>query len=136
MAQNYIEWIRNYLINDPDVSAVVGDRVFWLRADAKTQTPFIVFNRDTQKNEIADFQGAWWINVMPMLFDVVVDYEQWRIWEELLRLLVSKMNGKHEIDGYYAHFSRQRHLPPEQYTATNQVVLWSIYVVTERYEAL
>ena len=52
---NYIKSLRDFLINDPEISAIVGDRVAFLKRNDDWERPFIIFTEGAQVNNHQGF---------------------------------------------------------------------------------
>ena len=93
---NYIKAIRDFITSDVDFAPLVWDRVDFLRNEfEKNWDPFIVF---TEWGFANDWDGFVWLggpDFFPVIFDVVVKYEDVLKWRQLRSLLVQKLNWFH-----------------------------------------
>ena len=93
---NYIAAIRDFIIADAELWPLVGDRVDFVRNSfEKDGQPFIIFTEGTFDNDWDGFVGTEWPDHFPVIFDVVVKYEDALIGRQIRWLLVKKFNGFH-----------------------------------------
>lgn len=89
---NYIKAIKEYLYIDPEINALVWDRIEFLRVYEKTETPFIVFTELEQKNDADGKVWENWLDVVHIILDAVVTYQDSYVWRQIRNLLVKKLN--------------------------------------------
>ena len=85
--------IADWIINNPDLQPIIGDRVYRNKATITDQTPFIVYSFDRVVN-----QWAWWNNNhhylgYSVILDVVWKYEEQEQMEFVRDYLIKKWNG-------------------------------------------
>lgn len=91
---NYIEALQRFLQNDPEISSLVGDRIGFARLDKNIEKPCIIFNEQERNPEILDWQDfESWIDVYPVLIDILVDYKDSIKWRELRQKIRKKLGN-------------------------------------------
>lgn len=94
---NYITALQKFLQEDPEISAIVGDRVAFLRMPQGVTTPYIIFNEQTRSPDLLnqhDYTSG--VDAFPILIDVIVSYEQVDIGRTLrhkIREKIGNFNG-------------------------------------------
>lgn len=89
---NYIQALQAFLQNDPEISALVGKRVWFLRMPAKVEKPYIIFNEQERSPALLnneDYESGR--DAFPVLIDVVVDYQQAHIGREIRQKIREKI---------------------------------------------
>jgi len=89
---NYIQALQAFLQNDPEISALVGKRVGFLRMPAKVEKPYIIFNEQERSPALLnneDYESGR--DAFPVLIDVVVDYQQAHIGREIRQKIREKI---------------------------------------------
>lgn len=111
-------------------------RIAFLRIE-QWEWPAIVFNEwDRGNPEKGNISFEQWVDIFPILIDVVVDYEEYQKWYEIrgiLRKFLWKFNGilANEWEGTIAF---KQFLAPDYNSKTNKIVFWSIYLLKQNYD--
>ena len=89
---NYIQALQEYLQQDEEISAVVGNRIGFLRMPKNVKKPYIVFSEQEWNPELLnqeDYED--WVDIFPILIDIVVDYKDAIVWRNLRKLIREKL---------------------------------------------
>lgn len=89
---NYIQALQTFLQNDPEISALVGKRVWFLRMPAKVEKPYIIFNEQERSPALLnneDYESGR--DAFPVLIDVVVEYQQAHMGREIRQKIREKI---------------------------------------------
>ena len=127
---NYIQALQAFLQNDPEISALVGKRVWFLRMPAKVEKPYIIFNEQERSPVLLnneDYESGR--DVFPVLIDVVVDYQQAHIGREIrqkIREKIGNFNGA--MHGREGQISFLRFLACDYAVATDGVMRGGLYL--------
>ena len=127
---NYIQALQAFLQNDPEISALVGKRVWFLRMPAKVEKPYIIFNEQERSPVLLnneDYESGR--DVFPVLIDVVVDYQQAHIGREIrqkIREKIGNFNG--EMHGREGQISFLRFLACDYAVDTDGVMRGGLYL--------
>ena len=99
---NYLEALQHYLQNDPEISAIVGERVWFLRIPKTIAKPYIIFNEQERSPKLLNQEDyASGRDAFPVLIDIVVDYKDANKGRELRQLIRKKIwnfNGQLTIN--------------------------------------
>ena len=99
--------------------------------------PAIVFNE--WERWYPDWSNMWyekWIDIFPVLIDVVVKYEDYRTGYDIrykIRELLWKFNWQLTNDWEWTIIFRQ-FLSPSYNHDTNEIILWWIYLLKQNYD--
>lgn len=84
--------IAQHLLNDPDISPIIGNRVFSKRVK-KTgiEYPYIVYTIDWYENKLWQFQGEHWYVWDKVVIDIVWPYSQEDDVDDLTLMIQKKL---------------------------------------------
>lgn len=123
--------LQQYLL-----SLKLCERVWFLKVETGNW-PAIVFN----EWDWGDFD-SWnigyekWVDIFPILIDVVVKYEDYLSWYEIrnrIRKEIGKFNWALTSDWEWTIAFRQ-FLAPSYNHETNEIVFWGIYLLKQNYD--
>ena len=127
---NYIQALQEFLQNDPEISALVGNRIGFLRMPKTVQKPYIIFNEQEWNGQLLnqdDYERG--VDMFPVLIDIVVDYKQANLGRELRQKIREKiwnfswrMGGQRE-----GQISFLRFLACDYSVDTDGVMRWGLY---------
>jgi len=112
------------------------ERVGFLKVE-QGEGPAIVFNEgdwNTVEGEVHDFEE--WIDIFPILIDVIVDYEAYATWYEIrnkIRKEIWKFNWSLTSD-WEGTIAFLRFISPDYDPKTNKIVFWAIYLLKQNYD--
>lgn len=89
---NYIQALQEFLQNDPEISALVGNRIGFLRMPKTVQKPYIIFNEQEWNPQLLnqdDYESG--LDIFPVLIDIVVDYKQANLGRQLRQKIREKI---------------------------------------------
>lgn len=89
---NYIQALQEFLQNDPEISALVGNRIGFLRMPKTVQKPYIIFNEQEWNLQLLnqdDYESG--LDIFPVLIDIVVDYKQANLGRQLRQKIREKI---------------------------------------------
>lgn len=122
--QEYLIWLN------------LCDRVWALKVET-WNGPYIVFNEWNRWS--VEMSNQWfekWIDIFPVLIDVVVKYEEMNNWDDIrmqIRKNIWKFNWKLTNDWEWT-IAFERFLAPSYNHETNEVVFWTIYLFKQNYD--
>ena len=123
--------LQNYLLN-----ANIGtQRVGFLKVE-QWDWPAVVFNEWDWGDPDLIQEYVKWIDIFPILIDIVVKYENYAKWYEIrnkIRELLGKFNWQLSPDWEWTIAFRQ-FLSPVYNKETNEIVFWSIYLLKQNYD--
>lgn len=123
--------LQSYLLN-----ANIGtQRVGFLKVE-QWDWPAVVFNEWDWGDTDLIQEYVKWIDIFPILIDIVVKYENYAKWYEIrnkIRELLGKFNGQLSPDWEWTIAFRQ-FLSPVYNKETNEIVFWSIYLLKQNYD--
>ncbi len=127
--------LQEYLLQDVDIKPLC-DRVAFLKVE-KWEGTHIVFNEGNRwETESGNLWYEKWVDIFPVLIDVVVPYEEYQKWYKIRRLIrkkLGKFNGDLTQDRE-GTISFRQHLAPEYNPKTNMIVLGNIYLLKQNYD--
>lgn len=124
--------LQTYLLN----ANLWTNRVGFLKVE-EWNWPAIVFNEWDWSDY--DWSNEWferWIDIFPILIDIVVKYEDYKTWYDIranIRKLIGKFNGSLNSDWEWT-IVFQQFLAPVYNKETNDIVFWSIYLLKQNYD--
>ena len=123
--------LQSYLLNNTSVS-----RVWFLKVE-EWAWPCIVFNEwDWSPQDSANLGYDKWIDIFPVLIDVVVDYEDFKTWyttRDTIRKLIWKFNGSLTADWEWT-IAFKNFLSPEYHKEDNKIIFGWIYLFKQNYD--
>lgn len=127
---NYIQALQAFLQNDPEISAFVGKRVWFLRMPAKVEKPYIIFNEQERSPALLnneDYESGR--DAFPVLIDVVVDYQQAHMGREIRQKIREKIwNFNGAMYGREGQISFLRFLACDYSVDTDGVMRGGLYL--------
>lgn len=131
MIPNRPKALQTYLLN-----ANIGtDRVGFLKVE-KWDWPAVVFNEwDWGEPDVIQNYDKW-IDIFPVLIDVVVKYEEYisgYTLRQQIRKLLGKFNGSLSADWEWT-IAFTQFLSPVYNKETNEIVFWSLYLLKQNYD--
>lgn len=127
---NYIQALQEFLQKDPEVSAIVGNRIGFLRIPKAIQKPYIVFNEQERNPQLLNqdnYESG--LDIFPVLIDIVVDYKQANLGRELRQKIREKIwtfNGA--MNGREGQISFLRFLACDYAIDTDGVMRGGLYL--------
>ena len=112
------------------------DRVWFLKVETG-DWPAIVFNEWTWW--YAEWSNLWyekWVDIFPILIDVVVKYEDYKRGYEIrnkIREKIWKFNWA-LTDDWEWNISFKQFLAPSYNHETNEIIFWWIYLLKQNYD--
>ena len=130
---NWQKALQEYLLNNEEIDS---ERVWFLKVE-QWEGVAIVFNEwDWSAVDGANISFEKWIDIFPVLIDVVCKYEEYISWYEvrnLIRKNIWKFNWSLSNDWEWTISFRQ-FLAPVYNRDTNEIVLWAIYLLKQNYD--
>ena len=127
---NYIQALQEFLQNDPEISALVGNRIGFLRMPKTVQKPYIIFNeleRNPQLLHQDDYESG--LDIFSVLIDIVVDYKQANLGRELRQKIREKIwNFNGVMNGREGQISFLRFLACDYSVDTDWVMRGGLYL--------
>lgn len=127
---------QSYLRNDTELKAQWVNRVWFLKVE-NGKWPAIVFNEwDWSVANASNISFEKWIDIFPVLIDVVVKYEEFKKWYDirgLIRKKIWKFNWKLTNDWEWT-ISFLRFLAPSYNHDTNEIVFWWLYLLKQNFD--
>lgn len=136
MNENYISALQTFLKNDTEVQVIVWDRIGFLRMAEWIAKPCIVFSEQSRKPE--DFSNPdyrAWVDMFPVLIDIVVEYNDSIVGRNLRHLLRKKLgsfSGALSEDWSW-EIVFQEFLAPDYNSDTDWVLRWWLYLFKSSY---
>lgn len=125
--------LQQYLLNNNEIDV---ERVGFLKVE-KWDGPAIVFNEwDRTVLENANISYEKWIDIFPILIDVVVKYEDYKDGYDIrgiIRKNLGKFNGSLSQD-WDGTISFKQFLAPVYNKDTDEIVFGSIYLLKQNYD--
>ena len=123
--------LQQYLLNQN-----LCNRIWFLKVEAG-DWPAIVFNEwDWGYAEWSNLWYEKWIDIFPVLIDIVVKYEDYMRWYEIrnkIREKIWKFNWSLTNDWEWTIAFRQ-FLAPSYNHETNEIIFWWIYLLKQNYD--
>lgn len=136
ISPNWIKALQNYLKNDTDLKNLWVNRVWFLKVE-NWNWPAIVFNEwSWEAMEWANINYEKWIDIFPILIDVVVKYSDSKKWYDirnLIRKKIWKFDWKLTNDWEWMIVFKQV-LAPSYNHDTDNVVFWTVYLLKQNYD--
>lgn len=130
---NWQKSLQQYLLSNEEIDS---ERVWFLKVE-QWDGVAIVFNEwDWTNVDWANQSFEKWIDIFPVLIDVVCKYEDYIKWYEvrnLIRKNIWKFNWKLTNDWEW-NISFRQFLAPVYNKDTNEIVLGSIYLLKQNYD--
>ena len=130
---NWQKDLQEYLLNNEEIDS---ERVWFLKVEQGDGVA-IVFNEwDWSAVDGANISFEKWIDIFPVLIDVVCKYEEYISWYEvrnLIRKNIWKFNWSLSNDWEWTISFRQ-FLAHVYNRDTNEIVLWAIYLLKQNYD--
>lgn len=127
---NYIQALQEFLQNDPEISALVGKRIGFLRMPKTVQKPYIIFNEQEWNGQLLnqdDYESG--VDMFPILIDIVVDYKQANLGRELRQKIREKIwNFNGVMNGREGQISFLRFLACDYSVDTDGVMRGGLYL--------
>lgn len=125
--------LQTYLLNQKSV--LWTDRIWFLKVE-QGNWPAIVFNEwDWWEDDlIQDYEK--WIDIFPILIDVVVKYEDYATWYSVrnqIRKMIWKFNWSLSSD-WQGNIAFKQFLAPVYNRETNEIVFGGIYLLKQNYD--
>lgn len=136
MNDNYISALQSFLKNDSEINSIVWDRIWFLRMAEWTPKPCIVFTEQSWKPE--DFSNPdyrAWVDMFPVLIDIVVEYEDSIVGRNLRHLLRKKLWSFSGVlsEDWSWEIIFQEFLAPDYNQETDWVLWWWLYLFKSSY---
>lgn len=112
------------------------ERVWALKVETG-DGPYIVFNEWDWGS--VDMSNQWfekWVDIFPVLIDVVVKYNDMNIWDDIrmqIRKNIWKFNWSLTND-WEGTIAFERFLAPSYNHETDEIVFWTIYLFKQNYD--
>lgn len=127
---NYIQALQEFLQNDPEISALVGNRIGFLRMPKTVQKPYIIFNEQERNPQLLnqdDYESG--LDIFSVLIDIVVDYKQANLGRELRQKIREKIwNFNGVMNGREGQISFLRFLACDYSVDTDWVMRGGLYL--------
>ena len=127
---NYIQALQEFLQKDPEVSAIVGNRIGFLRMPKAIKKPYIIFNEQERNPQLLnqdDYESG--LDIFPVLIDIVVDYKQANLGRELRQKIREKIwNFNGAMNGREGQISFLRFLACDYAMDTDGVMRGGLYL--------
>lgn len=128
--------LQNYLRNNSELKSLGVNRVWFLKV-ATWEWPAIVFNEwGWNAIESANLSYEKWIDIFPVLIDVVVKYKDYKKWYDIrncIRKFIWKFDWKLTND-WEGMIAFRQVLAPSYNTETDEIVFWSIYLFKQNFD--
>lgn len=130
---NWQKALQSYLLNNQSIES---NRVWFLKVEQWNWVA-IVFNEWNRSNP--DWANIWfeqWIDIFPVLIDVVCKYEDYIKWYEVrnsIRKFIWKFNWKLTND-WEGTIAFRQFLSPVYNKDTNEIVLWWVYLLKQNFD--
>lgn len=128
---NYIVALQEFLKNDTEINAIVWDRIWFLRMTEGTEKPCIVFNEQERwPDSFSNNDYRAWLDIFPVLIDVVVWYNDTVIWRDLRHLIRKKIGSFSWVlaGDREGNINFQKFLPCDYSTDSESVIWWWLYL--------
>lgn len=136
ISPNWIKALQNYLKNDTELKSLWVNRVWFLKVENGVW-PAIVFNEwSWEAMEWANIDYEKWIDIFPILIDVVVKYSDSKKWYDIrniIRKKIWKFDWKLTNDWEWMIVFRQV-LAPSYNHDTDNVVFGSVYLLKQNFD--
>lgn len=123
--------LQEYLL-----SLKLASRVWFLKVETGNW-PAIVFNEwNWNRPDGANISFTKWIDMFPILIDVVVKYEESKTWYEIrntIRKYLWNFNGSLSNDWEWTIVFKQ-FLAPSYNHETNEIVFWWVYLLKQNFD--
>lgn len=128
--------LQNYLRNDSELQKLWVNRVWFLKV-ATGDWPAIVFNEwGWNALEWANLSYEKWIDIFPVLIDVVVKYEDYKNWYDirnLIRKKIWKFDWSLTKDWEWMIVFKQV-LAPSYNHDTDEILFGSVYLFKQNFD--
>ena len=128
--------LQSYLINDSELKKLWVNRIGFLKV-ATWNGPAIVFNEwGWNALEWANISYEKWIDMFPVLIDIVVKYNDFKKWYDIrnyIRKIIWKFDWKLTKDWEWMIAFKQV-IAPSYNPETDEIVFWSVYLFKQNFD--